>query len=108
MFGSPDRSSGFALGVEGDKAGWLYDFFVSTGEKHMADSLMSRAVKEGARQVVTYEHPFLERFYRRFGFETIVRAQHAQLRDPPKEWIPDLVTEGSESVRCPDGVAESR
>ena len=101
MFVSKDGRSGFALGVEGDRAGWLYDFFVSADEPaEMADSLVKFAVEQGARQLVTYEYPFLENFYLRSGFETRNRVRYAQLQDPPQEWVPDFVA--AESLSCPD------
>lgn len=101
MFISPNGRSGFVLGAEGDKAGWLYDFFVGLDEpKNTADELMKLAVRQGARQLVTYEHPFLECFYLRHGFESKIRFQYAQLKDPPEEWVPDLVA--AKSFSCPD------
>jgi len=99
-FFSASGSSGFVIGDEGDRAGWLYDVFIRDREtKSVVPQLMRLAVKQGARQLVTYEHPFLEWFFLQFGFETRLRIKHTQLINPPKEWIPDVVASG---FSCPD------
>jgi len=103
LFVSKSGLTGFALGTQGDRAGWLYDFFASPrDEQHVVPQLMALAVQEGARRLVTYEHPFFETFFSTFGFQTRVRARLAQLNDPPPAWIPDIVAEGSTSNTCPD------
>jgi hypothetical protein len=100
-FFSVNGFSGFVLGDEGDRAGWLYDVFVRDCEtKSVVPEMMRLAVKQGARQLVTYEHPFLEWFFLQFGFETRIRVKYSQLNNPPKEWIPDVVASGEFS--CPD------
>ena len=102
-FFSASGFSGFVLGGEGDRAGWLYDVFVkNTEKKSVVPEMMRLAVKQGARQLVTYEHPFLEWFFLQFGFETKIRFKYSQLDKPPKEWIPDVVALSSGSLSCPD------
>jgi hypothetical protein len=105
-FVSESGFSMFALGVEGDRAGWLYDVFVSPRErKPVVAALIRLAVNQGARQLVTYEHPFLEWFFLQFGFETRIRVKHSQLNNPPREWIPDSVASG---FSCPDFLCMAR
>jgi len=92
--------SGFALGVEGERAGWLYDVFVSQREDPKSvPGMLALAVEQGARQLVTYEHPFFELFFSHFGFRTRTRVSMAQLRNPPREWTADIETQGG---RGPD------
>jgi hypothetical protein len=99
-FFSVSGASGFVLGDEGDRAGWLYDVFVTDREtKSVVPEMMRLAVRQGARQLVTYQHPFLEWFFLQFGFETRLRIKHTQLLNPPKEWVPDAV---ASRFSCPD------
>jgi hypothetical protein len=44
---------------------------------------MAFALQQGARQLLTYEHPFLESFFLRFGFRARDRVHLAQLQDAP-------------------------
>jgi len=96
---SPTARSGFAVGTEGARKGWLYDFFVN--EPQVAPDLMALAVQLGAVRLVTYEHPLLEVFFAQFGFHTRVRVELAQLRDPPSEWSGDAARPDSE-LSSPD------
>lgn len=99
-FFSASGSSGFVLGDGGDRRGWLYDVFVRDREtKPVVPQMMRLAVEQGARQLVTYEHPFLEWFFLQFGFETRLRIKLTQLINPPKAWIPDVAASG---LSCPD------
>jgi hypothetical protein len=102
LFVAPSGRAGFALGTEARRAAWLYDFFAAPREEIAAAGLMNLAVKQGARQLITYDHPFLVGFFSQFGFRPRVRAQLAQLKDPPAEWIPTHLSSGSAPTNCPD------
>jgi hypothetical protein len=68
LFVSPGGLSGFALGVDGNRTGWLYDFFVSRREKEgAAGQMMSLAVRTGADKLAIYDHPLLVEFFEQFG-----------------------------------------
>jgi len=83
--------SGVAIGLEGERAGWLYDFFVSPREDpRSVPGLLELAIEQGVRQLVTYEHPLFELFFSFFGFRTRARVSLSQLRNPPPEWTADV------------------
>ena len=102
LFVSPTGRAGFALGTHARRTGWLYDFFAAPGEEADAANLMGLAVHNGARQLITYDHPFLVDFFSQFGFRTRVKARPDQLKDPPGEWIPTARSSLASPIDPPD------
>lgn len=82
LFASASGRSGFALGVDGQRAGGLYALFVSPDEPEgTADQLMAMAVGLGANHLVMHADPILDYWFRHYGFEPAGQVPKAATED---------------------------
>ena len=103
LFVSTSGLTGFALGTEGEKAGWLYDFFASPREaENTVHEMMALAIKEGADKLVTYEHPLLAEFFIRSSFQPINIVQLPNLYEAPLGWVPEVCMSTTDPIPCPN------
>ena len=104
LFVSENRFAGYVLGTAGDRAGWLYDFFVSPQDVPGAHAAaLEFAVREGAVQLICYSHPLLITLFSRFGFRVRATATFDELDGPPRAWLPPAA-EAKGTVLAPPGL----
>jgi hypothetical protein len=90
IFMAPNGLSGVVVGKEGERAGWLYDFFVAgRAEPRTGYEMMSLACQQGADKLVIYEHPLLAKFFEQFGFQVTNGFRPANWNDIPINWRPE-------------------
>jgi len=103
LFTSATGLSGFALGEEGEMAGWLHDFFASPheSEKTVRD-MVALAVQQGADKLVTYEHPLLAEFFISLSFQPTNVVRLSSLDEAPPGWVPEVCRSAVNPISCPD------
>jgi len=105
-FVSSTGLSGITLGIDGQHAGVLYDFFASPYEDIRAVyNLMEWALEQGAYQLTIYSSSFLASFFEQFGFEAVSILDR---RGAPPNWIPDACRAAFHPIECPDFVFMAR
>ena len=103
LFVSATGLTGFALGMEGEMAGWLYDFFASPHESEKTvHEMVALAIREGADKLVTYEHPLVAEFFIGFCFQPINLVRLSSLDEAPPGWVPEMCRSAVDGVNCPD------
>ena len=94
------------LGVVGEHAGVLYDFFASPYEDIRAVyALMELALEQGAHKLAIWESTFLAGFFEQFGFEAVCIMSR---RGAPPNWIPEACRSELHPMECPDFVFMAR
>jgi len=98
--------AGVVVGTDGDRAGYLYDVFVSPKASDRAVyDMVSLAVEQGADKLVTYDDRVLTRFFEQFGFQAVAIIQ---ARGAPADWVPEACRSPVGAMGCPDFVAMIR
>ena len=101
IFMAPNELAGVVVGEEGERAGWLYDFFVAGRAGPLTSyEMMSLACQQGADKLVIYEHPLLAKFFEQFGFQVTNGFRPANRNDIPINWRPEPAS-ATVSTSCP-------